>query len=103
MKIESKWESTVGIVVCSHCQGKGISERDAMTDYRRDEYVYWNEYCSACDGEGRLIKTKYMFRIMFKTPDFQHDWPNSHVDHSHEVITKLSGRKTSDIYEIGRK
>jgi hypothetical protein len=103
MKIEPKWESTIDIISCSHCQGKGISERDALTDYHRDEYVYWNEFCSACDGEGRLIKTRYSFRIEFKTPDCQYDWANSHVDHTHEVITKLNGRKTSDIYRIGRE
>jgi hypothetical protein len=100
MKIEPKWESVVDIIVCSHCQGKGISEKSEVTDYYRDNYTCWNEFCGQCDGEGRLLKTKYSFRIEFKTPDSIYDWPNDHKDHSHEVITKLDGRKTSDIYRI---
>ena len=103
MKIEPKWNSTESIVVCSHCNGSGISERDELTDYHRNDYDYWNVLCSGCDGQGRLVKTRSTFRIEYKTPDYKHDWTNAHQDHEHIVLSKLDGRATSDIYKIGRR
>jgi len=103
MRIEPEWHSTQCIVICTHCGGSGTSEHNELTDYHRNDYDYWNEFCSACDGQGRLVKTSHSFRIEYKTPDYAYDWPNAHQDHSHETLSKLDGRTTSDIYKIGRR
>jgi hypothetical protein len=104
MKIEPKWRSTESIVVCTHCNGSGISERDEIPDPRADnDYDYWNELCNGCDGQGRLVKTRHSFRIEYKTPDYKHNWTNAHQDYHHETLSKLESRTTSDIYKIGRR
>ena len=103
MKIEPNWHSISKIVACSVCNSSGIVSREELVDYHKGDYDVWNELCSGCDGEGRIIETTHSFRIEFNTPDSKTTYTNSFKDYSHISVEKLGGRKTSDIYKIGRK
>ena len=87
-----------GIVMCTRCKGTGILERSELTDYHRGDYDYWNEFCSFCKGEGRVVEIAHHSRVEL-------DLPNGETS-SHSVESKywepLNGRKTQDIYKVGR-
>lgn len=44
----------VNIIVCKHCKGKGVIEREERIDYHKGDYNKWTEECSICNGSGLL-------------------------------------------------
>ena len=88
----------LGIVMCTRCKGTGILERSELENYHRGEYEYWKELCNVCDGEGRMVELTHRSRVELEMPDGSTT--------SHPIESKywepLSGRKTQDIYKIGR-
>lgn len=46
------------IVICPKCNGSGIHTWQTRVDYHKNDYITEEEICSACNGTGRLIKTK---------------------------------------------
>ena len=87
-----------GIVMCTRCKGTGIRECSELTDYHRGDYDYWNEFCSFCKGDGRVVEVVHHSRVELEMPDGSTT--------SHPIESKywepLSGRKTQDIYKVGR-
>lgn len=86
------------IVACTICDSTGIKSRSELTDYHRGDYDYWNEFCSFCEGEGRVLELTHHSRVKLALPNGKTS--------SHSVESKyrepLNGRKTQDIYKIGR-
>jgi hypothetical protein len=86
------------IVVCKTCQGTGVRECSELENYHRGEYDYWKELCKTCGGEGRMVEGVHRSRVELEMPD------GSVTSHHVESLYQdpLSGRKTQDIYKIGR-
>jgi hypothetical protein len=103
MKIEPDWKSSSKIIVCDYCSGTGIVKRSELTDYHRNDYSYWNELCTRCDGDGRLVQVEYSFRVEFTTPDSKYKFANAHQYYYHSTVEKLDGRTTTDIYKLGKR
>ncbi len=103
MRIDPDWKKYSKIVPCMTCKGTGVVERSECTSYHNSEYEYWNELCTRCDGDGRLVQVEYSFRVEFTTPDSKYKFADAHQDYMHTAIEKLDGRKTADIYKIGRR
>lgn len=103
MRIDPDWKKYSKIIPCMTCKGTGALERSECTSYHNADYEYWYELCTRCDGEGRLVQVDYSFRVEFSTPTCKHSYPNAHQDYTHTDVEKLSGRKTSDVYKIGRR
>ena len=86
------------IIPCMTCEGTGIRECSELTDYHRGDYDYWNEFCSFCKGDGRVVEVVHHSRVEL-------DLPNGKTS-SHSVESKyhepLNGRTTQDIYKVGR-
>lgn len=59
------------IIICSHCDGKGVITQEEMTCYHKREYRSWNEICKHCDGSGRLKKKVETITTIepYKTPE----------------------------------
>ncbi len=100
MELEPNWSTTQNLEVCSHCKGSGVYTNSECVDYHRNDYDYWKELCSNCDGDGRVVRTTYSCRLSFKTPDLK---STNYQDLEKSVLSKLAGRNTSDIYSIGRR
>lgn len=99
MKVPSeKWSTTGKIVCCSVCDGSGIRVCSELTDYHKGEYDNWNELCSFCGGDGRVLELKHYTRVDLVLPDGKTDYQSI----ERKVVEKLNGRKTSDIYKVGR-
>ena len=82
------------------CKGQGIYSKRELTDYHKGEYDTWREFCTCCDGEGRMLECIYTTRVRLELPN------SSYTDYTtiEKVYSeKLHGRKTQDIYKIGRK
>ena len=87
------------IVACPICSGSGVYSCSTLVDYHNRDYEYWNELCSACDGEGRILKFTHTVSFELTLPNGERKL--QHVENTY--TEKLSGRKTEDIYLIGRK
>lgn len=99
MKIPSEaWWTTKKIVCCARCQGAGVREYQELTNYHRGEYDSWLDYCTTCGGEGRVVENKYTLTLNITLPRGQIEYKT--VEYSD--IEKLDGRKTSDLYKVGR-
>lgn len=92
---ETAWLATEKIIVCS---GEGIRACTELTDYHRYEYAYWNELCSFCLGEGRVVETTYTSRVDYLIPG-----KGKQSKTITETVTKgIKGLRTEDIYKVGR-
>jgi hypothetical protein len=103
MRIDPDWKSSSKIIPCMTCKGTGVVEQTECTSYHNSDYDYWNELCTRCDGDGRLVQVDYAFRVEFSTPNSLYSFPNAHQDYYHSTVEKLDGRTTSDIYKLGRR
>lgn len=99
MKVPTEeWFTSKEIISCDHCKGSGIRQRKELTDYHRGDYDTWKEYCTWCDGEGRLIQNTYTARLDIDLPRNQKKYQTLEF----KDIEKLNGRTTADLYKIGR-
>lgn len=85
------------IICCPVCKGEGIYSKSELTDYHKGEYDHWNEFCNTC--EGRVIGVKHTVRVEIDLPD----GTRSSNTIENNCIETLNGRRTEDIYTIGRK
>lgn len=95
----SDWHISKDIVLCSICKGSGVYLKEELTDYHRGDYDTRYEFCATCGGEGRMIECTYTARVRLELPN------NSYTDYKtikKLYSEKLDGRKTQDIYKIGR-
>lgn len=100
MKVPTEeWFTHKAIIACERCGGSGIRKCKELTDYHRGDYDCWNEYCSFCGGEGRVIQNTYTARLEIELPRNQKKYETLEF----KDIEKLDGRKTADFYKIGRK
>lgn len=44
------------LVMCSNCNGAGVTSHSELTCYHKGEYDEWHEDCSRCDGTGMMWK-----------------------------------------------
>ncbi len=99
MKIPSEeWWTTKKIIACERCNGSGVREYQELTNYHRGEYDTWLDYCSFCGGEGRVVQNTYTARLDIELPRNQKQYKTL----EYSDIEKLDGRKTSDLYKVGR-
>lgn len=98
--VEKGWESvTENIVPCWACKGSGIFEKEQVISYHNNDYEYYNEVCGNCDGEGRLLESKYNVRISVTVPNKS----SENIDFAKSYYEKLNGRTVEDIYKINLK
>ena len=57
MSMGNKLMAIVNIIVCKHCKGKGVIEREERIDHHKGDYNKWTEECSICNGSGLLKET----------------------------------------------
>lgn len=86
------------IVCCPVCKGEGVTSRSELTDYHKGEYDYWCDFCSTCGGEGRVINVNHTVRVEIDLPD----GTKSSNTIKNNCIETLNGRRTEDIYTVGR-
>jgi DnaJ-class molecular chaperone len=97
--LKKLWESVnKKIVPCSSCNGSGIIEVEKLTSYHNNDYSYYNEVCKKCDGDGRLLETKYVVKISVIIPNDKYET----IDFSKSYHEKLNGRTIEDIYKISK-
>lgn len=84
------------IVACSACDATGVSQHSELVDYHRGEYDSWLQLCSACGGEGRLLRITYHSAVQMRISD------NIYSSHTieHSYTEQLEGRLTADIYTV---
>ncbi|MFW6219832.1 MAG: hypothetical protein ACOC33_03250 [bacterium] len=46
------------IVLCDICKGFGKVQKSKLVNYHHDDYEYWYEVCTFCDGKGRVVQQK---------------------------------------------
>jgi hypothetical protein len=99
MKIPSEeWFTTKKIVCCNVCEGSGIRECSELTCYHRGDYDYWKEYCSFCEGQGRVIEYTYSTRLDIILPNNKLEYKS--IEYKNQ--SPLKHLTTADIYKIGR-
>jgi DnaJ-class molecular chaperone len=86
------------IIACTTCKSTGVRECSELENYHRGEYEYWKELCSMCWGEGRVVEVTHKSRVALELPNGT--MKLSDIEGSYQE--PLNGRKTSDIYKIGR-
>lgn len=86
------------IVICDVCSGRGISARSELVDYHRGEYDRWNVFCTHCGGEGRMLLIKACTQVTQQLANGDSKVHNL----THHYLEPLNGRKTQDIYKVGR-
>ncbi len=65
---ERQMYSIEKIIICDDCKGRGIIERERLTDYHNGLYDYWDEKCEKCKGSGRLLEIVEVTTTPFKIP-----------------------------------
>jgi DnaJ-class molecular chaperone len=45
------------IIICPDCKGSGKSECNELDDPHHNDYWEWDEICTECGGEGRIMQT----------------------------------------------
>lgn len=84
------------IVACKACESTGIRQCSELTDYHRGDYDYWNEFCSHCGGEGRVVEVSHHSVVELEMPNGD---TKLHTVQS-KYLEPLNGRTTQNIYEV---
>lgn len=93
--VEKVWDSnSQQIVPCDACKGSGVITKEECVSYHNRDYEYVNVICQNCDGDGRLLQTKYTVKIRVNIPDQYAE----NVDFSKSYFEKLYGRTPLNIY-----
>lgn len=48
-------DTTKTIEICYKCKGSGTHLREELVSYHRNEYNYFPEKCTNCDGSGLVV------------------------------------------------
>ncbi len=86
------------ICPCPRCGGTGVYVRSKVENYHDYYEVSWNEFCSECKGEGRVVKIDRAFTL-YETGGVL---PSFIGVVNKTTYEPLNGRKTADIYPIGK-
>jgi DnaJ-class molecular chaperone len=60
--------TTTEVILCTTCNGKGVTTYDETTDYHKRESITHVIECKRCNGSGRLKKKTVITFEPFVTP-----------------------------------